>query len=234
MPDLTISNREMVKTPYGAPSGPLLHGELNGVEVTFLPRHGRGHTIPPHKINYRANITALHEVGVTHTIAVASVGGIHDDCTDGTIIIPDQIIDYTYARKHTFYDGKSDKFDHIDFTCPYDEALRQKLIKGAEASGVAHLTHAVYGATQGPRLESAAEINRMERDGCTVVGMTGMPEAALAREIGLHYACCGVVVNRAAGKGPGTLDISHIEANLEIGIERVKKVLDSTLKLGVI
>jgi 5'-deoxy-5'-methylthioadenosine phosphorylase len=232
MPELVIDRREMIKTRWGAPSGPVLHGMLNGVPITFLARHGRGHTIPPHRVNYRANIQALVETGVTHVVAVAAVGGIADDCVDRIIVVPDQIIDYTYGRAHTFYEAKSEKFDHIDFTTPYTEHLRQTLINGAASAGVDCVDNGVYGATQGPRLETAAEIKRMENDGCTVVGMTGMPEAALAREAGVEYACCAVVVNRAAGKGDGTPLMADIEANVKAGVENVQKVLASGLKAG--
>lgn len=232
MPELVIDRREMIKTPWGAPSGPLLHGQLNGEPITFLARHGRGHTIPPHRVNYRANIQALVDTGVTHIVAVAAVGGIAEDCVDRIVVVPDQIIDYTYGRSHTFYEGKSEKFDHIDFTTPYTEQIRRTLIAGAAAAGVDCVERGVYGATQGPRLETAAEIRRMENDGCTIVGMTGMPEAALAREAGVEYACCAVVVNRAAGKGDGTPLMADIEANVKAGVANVQKVLASGLKAG--
>ncbi len=232
MPELVMARREMIKTPWGAPSGPLLHGELNGEPITFLARHGRGHTIPPHRVNYRANIQALVDTGVTHIIAVAAVGGIADDCVDRIVVVPDQIIDYTYGRSHTFYEAKSKKFDHIEFTTPYTEDIRQKLISGAKAAGIDCVDHGVYGATQGPRLETAAEIKRMENDGCTIVGMTGMPEAALAREAGVQYACCAVVVNRAAGKTDGAPVLADIEANIKAGVANVQKVLASGLKAG--
>ena len=232
MAELVIDRREMIKTPWGAPSGPLLHGHLDGEPITFLARHGRGHTIPPHRVNYRANIQALVDTGVTHIVAVAAVGGIADDCVDCIVVVPDQIIDYTYGRSHTFYEGKSEKFDHIDFTTPYTERIRRTLIAGAAAAGVDCVDHGVYGATQGPRLETAAEIRRMENDGCTVVGMTGMPEAALAREAGVEYACCAVVVNRAAGKVNGVPLMADIEANVSAGIANVQKVLASGLKAG--
>ena len=232
MPGMTVHHREMVKTPYGSPSCPLIHGELQGVDVIFLARHGRRHTIPPHLVNYRANIKALHEIGVTHTIALAAVGGISDDCVDRAIVIPDQIIDYTYGRAHTFHSGTRDKFDHIDFTEPYAPSVREQLLVAAKQAGVPHIPTGVYGATQGPRLETAAEIQRMERDGCTIVGMTGMPEASLARELGIEYACCAMVVNRAAGKSNTGISFSDIEANVRGSVESVQKVLAEAVSRG--
>ncbi len=232
MPGLTVHHREMVKTPYGAPSCPLIHGELNGVDVIFLARHGRRHTIPPHLVNYRANIQALHEIGVTHTIALAAVGGITDDCVDQAIVIPDQIIDYTYGRAHTFHSGTRDKFEHIDVTEPYASSVRERLLAAAEKAGVAHIPNGVYGVTQGPRLETAAEIVRMERDGCTIVGMTGMPETSLARELGIDYACCAMVVNRAAGKSVNGISFSDIEANVRGSVANVQRVLAEAVSTG--
>lgn len=232
MPGLTVHHREMVKTPYGAPSCPLIHGDLHGVDVVFLARHGRRHTIPPHLVNYRANIKALEEVGVTHTIALAAVGGIADDCVDRAIVIPDQIIDYTYGRAHTFHAGTKDQFDHIDFTEPYAPEVRDQLLAAAKSTGVSHVPSGVYGATQGPRLETAAEITRMERDGCTIVGMTGMPEASLAREVGIHYACCAMVVNRAAGKSSAGISFSEIEANVHGSVENVQRILAKAVSDG--
>ena len=232
MPGLTVHHREMVKTPYGAPSCPLIHGELHGVDVIFLARHGRSHTIPPHLVNYRANIQALREIGVTHTIALAAVGGIADNCVDRAIVFPDQIIDYTYGRAHTFHSGTRDKFEHIDFTEPYASSVRDRLLGAAEQAGIPHIPTGVYGATQGPRLETAAEIQRMERDGCTIVGMTGMPEASLARELGIEYACCAMVVNRAAGKSGSAISFSDIEANVSGSVESVQRVLAEAVSSG--
>jgi 5'-deoxy-5'-methylthioadenosine phosphorylase len=232
MPGMKVHHREMVKTPYGAPSCPLIHGELNGIEVIFLARHGRRHTIPPHLVNYRANIQALREIGVTHTIALAAVGGIADDCVDQAIVIPDQIIDYTYGRAHTFHAGTRDKFEHIDFTEPYAASVRERLLAALVKTGISHVPNGVYGATQGPRLETAAEIQRMERDGCTIVGMTGMPEASLARELGIEYACCAMVVNRAAGKAVGGISFSDIEANVRGSVTNVQQVLVEAVGQG--
>lgn len=225
MQGLTIARREMVKTPYGAPSGPVLFGELNGKPLAFLARHGHLHSIPPHKINYCANIWALHSVGVKQIVAIGAVGGITQECVTGHIVIPDQIIDYTHDRQNTFFDGTPEKVRHIDFSEPYDGPLREKIIAGAKAAGVDCVEQGTYGVTQGPRLETSAEIRRMERDGCTVVGMTGMPEATLARELEIQYACCAVVVNPAPGTSSQTLDMEALYQNVEAGMQSARAVI---------
>ncbi len=223
---LRITRREMVSTPYGEPSGPLVHGDLCGKEVVFLARHGARHTIPPHRVNYRANLWALHHIGVKQVIAVAAVGGIRADMAPGCITFPDQIVDYTWSRDHTFFEQDLSQVTHIDFTYPYCRELREKLIQAARRIGLELRETCTYGATQGPRLETAAEIARMERDGCNVVGMTGMPEAALAREIDLCYTHCAVVANWAAGKGTtGVITMAEIQRNLATGMDKVKTLL---------
>ncbi len=227
--NLEIKKREVIRTPYGEPSGPLLHGQLCGKDVVFLPRHGRGHTIPPHMVNFRANIWALKETGVHSVIAVAAVGGIHADLKPTMLAIPDQIIDYTWSRKHTYFENDLSQVTHIDFTHPYSESLRRLLIDAARKLGTAFADSGTYGATQGPRLETAAEIDRLERDGCTIVGMTGMPEAALARELELDYACCAVVANRAAGRGAGEISLQDIDKNLSVGMESVRHLLETAI-----
>ena len=222
------ARREMVATPHGAPSGPLTFGRLHGRTVVFLARHGYGHTIPPHRINYRANLFALRSAGVTQVLAVAAVGGIAADLAPGRLAFPHQLIDYTWGRAHTLYDEPGAPVTHVDFTEPYTESLRQKLIAAAAAGGIDAVAQGVYGAAQGPRLETAAEIERMARDGCTMVGMTGMPEAGLAREFALAYACCAVVANRAAGQG-GVGIHAEIELHLRTGMTRVKQLLERLL-----
>lgn len=223
---LEIVRREVVHTPYGEPSGPLTHGVLNGKQVVFLARHGYGHTIPPHRINYRANLWALKEVGVARVIAVAAVGGITDDMGPGMLAVPEQLIDYTWGRASTFFDKDLSHVTHVDFTRPYDQALRELLIRAGSKAGVQMVDGGVYGVTQGPRLETAAEINRMERDGCSIVGMTAMPEAVLAREADLAYASCAVVANWAAGKGDGgVIEMAEIERTPKDGMEKVRRVL---------
>jgi 5'-methylthioinosine phosphorylase len=209
-----LLNEERPETPYGVPSAAVQHGRLDGLELLFLPRHGTGHSIPPHAINYRANLWALKTCGAERVVGLAAVGGIARAFGPGVVAVPDQIIDYTYGRDQTYYDGANGEVSHIDFTRPYCESLRESLIaagRGADLDLVGRGTHAV---TQGPRLESAAEVRRLERDGCDLVGMTGMPEAALARELRLCYACCAFVVNWAAGKAEGEVRMEEIEANL--------------------
>jgi 5'-methylthioinosine phosphorylase len=227
LPGLEITRREVVRTPYGEPSGALTFGSLKGHEVVFLARHGYGHTIPPHAVNYRANIWAMHAQGVSGLASVASVGGIRADFQPGVLAVPDQIIDYTYGRMHTFFDSPEQPVTHIDFTRPYCEQLRQALISSAADKGMPVVTEGVYAATQGPRLETASEINRLERDGADMVGMTGMPEAALAREMGLCYASVAVVANWAAGRGDSAqaIDLDVIRGVLDQAMAKVGNLL---------
>jgi 5'-methylthioinosine phosphorylase len=183
-------------------------------------------------VNYRANMWALKHAGVTRVIAICSVGGIRSDIGPATLTIPDQIIDYTWSRGHTFYEKDLKHVTHIDFTQPYCEDMRQALIAGAARAGIDVIVGGTYGATQGPRLESAAEIDRMERDGCDMVGMTGMPEVALAREIDLCYAACAVCANHAAGRGEGTIDMAQIESVLKDSMVQVRSLLEHTINPG--
>ncbi len=228
--NLEITRREVVHTPFGEPSAPLTYGELCGKEVLFLARHGYGHTIPPHKINYRANIWALKEAGVKNIIAVNAVGGIRDDMGPQQLVIPDQIIDYTWSRVNTFFEEGLTHVTHIDFGQPYCEELRHSLIACANELGLSAVEEGCYGATQGPRLETAAEIARMRRDGCDLVGMTGMPEAALAREAELCYACVAVVANWGAGLGDGgEITMEEIEHHLVSGMDKVRALLEHAL-----
>ena len=229
---LEIVRREVARTPYGEPSGALTFGSLCNQPAVFLARHGYGHTIPPHLVNYRANIWALKQAKVSAIVSVASVGGIREDFEPGTLVIPDQIIDYTWGRKSTYYDGGEQPVRHIDFTHPYDKNLRQRLIDAARAAGEFVFDGGVYATTQGPRLETAAEINRFERDGADLVGMTGMPEALLARELDLPYAAINVVVNSAAGRS-SSADVIHfddIELVLQDAMVRVHNVLEHICK----
>ena len=205
--NLQVVRRQVVRTPHGEASGAVTFGTVQGRDVLFLARHGYGNTIPPHEVNYRANIWALHSLNVTDIVSVSSVGGIRADLAPGTLAVPDQIIDYTHSRASTFFTRASHSITHVDFTRPYCEAMRQKLLKSAAAAREAVLAGGTYAATQGPRLETAAEIDRLERDGADMVGMTGMPEAVLAREIGLCYGAIAVVVNHAAGRGTSAAGI---------------------------
>lgn len=198
--NLVITHRQVMRTPYGEPSGALTFGTIKQEDVIFLARHGYGHTIPPHKVNYRANMLALRDAGVTRVVSVSSVGGITDEFTPGVLCVPDQVIDYTHGREFSYFEGLERAEMHIDFTLPYTESLRQQILEASRRAGVACRDGGVYGATQGPRLDTAAEINRYERDGAHMVGMTGMPEAVLARELGLEYATIAVVVNDASGR----------------------------------
>ena len=226
--NLNVVRREVVRTPYGEPSGALTFGRLREQPVVFLARHGYGHTIPPHQVNYQANLWALKEARAEVIISVASVGGIRADLCPGTLVVPDQIIDYTWGRKSTFHEGLDEPVVHIDFTEPYDAAVRRRILAAGAAAGEKVFDGAVYAATQGPRLETAAEINRLARDGADVVGMTGMPEAALARELGIPYAAINVVANYAAGRADSSQRIcfDSIETVLHEAMGRVRKVLE--------
>ena len=226
--NMEVAQRKVVRTPYGEPSGPLTFGRIGRCEVVFLARHGYGHTIAPHQVNYRANLWALKENGAAEVVSVASVGGIRNDLWPGVLLLPHQIIDYTWGRSSTYFEGAGVAVNHVDFTEPYSQELRRKLLDAAAACGERIVDEGVYAATQGPRLESAAEITRLERDGADVVGMTGMPEAALAREIGLRYAAIAVVANFAAGRGSSehAIPLESIGAVLEESMQRVRRVID--------
>ncbi|HET6396904.1 MAG TPA: S-methyl-5'-thioinosine phosphorylase [Pseudoxanthomonas sp.] len=191
-----------VDTPYGAPSGPLRVGRLGQARVAFLARHGEGHALPPHRVNYRANLYALRQAGATRVLALNTVGGITDAYGPRVLACPDQLIDYTWGRASTYWDGEGEPL-HVDFGQPYSPIFRHKVLAAARVTGTRVVDGGCYGATQGPRLETNAEIARMRRDGCDLVGMTGMPEAGLARELGLEYACLAIVANWAAGCGDG-------------------------------
>jgi 5'-methylthioadenosine phosphorylase len=195
--------------------------------VLFLARHGDGHSIPPHQVNYQANIQALKDAGASRIAAVATVGGIRKDFGPGALVVPDQIIDYTWGRASTFFEGPGTKVTHVDFTEPYSAGLRGAILAAAKACGESIVDGGCYGATQGPRLETAAEIARMERDGADLVGMTAMPEAVLAREAGLEYAAIAVVANHAAGKGDSAhaISLSAIEVVVEKAMQRVRRIL---------
>jgi len=214
-----------IDTPFGEPSGPVREGALGPTTLFFLQRHGSRRTIPPHRINYRANLWALQSLGVGGIIAINAVGGITAGMKPGCLLIPDQVVDYTWGREHTFDEGQEAELQHIDFTDPYDRELRMRLLAAAHRAGVAHEASGVHGVTQGPRLETAAEVQRMARDGCDVVGMTGMPEAALARELGIPYACICMVVNLAAGLG----DLPLTKAMMGAILEREAGVVDDLL-----
>jgi 5'-methylthioadenosine phosphorylase len=224
---LAVAHREVVRTPYGDPSSTLLFGEIAGRDAVFIARHGHGHTIPPHRVNYRANLWALKNHGATAVVAVASVGGIRGH-RPGDLVLPNQLIDYTSGRQHSFFDGGDQKVVHVDFTQPYTPSLRSTCLEAAKAAGIALADGGVYGAVQGPRLETSAEIDRMERDGATVVGMTGMPEAVLAREPELSYVSICLVVNHAAGRGDSAdaISMEALVQTLDVGMTKVRALLE--------
>jgi len=224
---LNITHRQVIRTPFGEPSGALTFGELDRHPVVFLARHGYGHTIPPHLVNYRANIWALHAQRVSHVVSVATVGGIHGDLTPGRLAVPDQIIDYTHGREDSFAQYGEGPVTHLDFTWPYCPEMRQRCMAALTQAGEDFLDHGTYATVQGARLETKAEIDRLERDGAHMVGMTGMPEAYLAREVGLCYAAIAVCVNWAAGRGDSGAGISadSIETTLDRVMGRVRRVL---------
>ena len=230
-PGLENPARQSVETPYGPASGDVVMGDFAGHRIAFLARHGESHTLPPHRVNYRANMWALHHLGARKVIGVNAVGGIRHDMGPRAIVVPDQIIDYTHGRYTSFCDVEGAEVKHIDFSEPYTASLRHALIVAAQKVGVAVMDGGCYGATQGPRLETRAEIARMKRDGCGLVGMTGMPEAALARELALDYACLALVANFAAGCGDeAEISIEEIFAHLAAATAEVPPILAELLK----
>jgi len=228
---IEVLDTERVSTPFGDPSAACCYGRLGSGAAWFLNRHGRGHGILPHEVNYRANLWAMAHLGVTHVVAINSVGSMAPDMPPAALIVPDQIVDYTWGRAHTIFDGARGIASHIEFAEPFSVDVRRMIIAAADAGGLDARDGGVYGATQGPRLETRAEIERMARDGCHLVGMTGMPEAALARELGLEYASCAVVINWAAGCGdPATGVHADIEQYLATGMDRVRILLQHLLE----
>jgi len=219
------------QTPYGETSADVLLGRWQDVDIAFLPRHGPGHRVPPHLVNYRANLWALKQVGIDKIIAVNAVGGIGADMAPATLALPQQLIDYSCGREHSFCDGRDPAVLHVDFSRPYSATLQTALKHAAAELNLAIVDSGTYGCTNGPRFETAAEIQRMRRDGCSLVGMTGMPEAGLARELGIEYACLALVVNWAAGIADSAISMEEIMANLEQGIQRVRPLLLTAARL---
>lgn len=224
---LSDVQKQQVSTPFDQKKVQILTGLLQGKTVAFLARHGQSHTVPPHRVNYRANLWALHSIGVRAVIGVNAVGGIHPETGPGKLAVPNQIIDYSWGREHTYFADGLDAVTHIDFTHPYDARLRQLLIDAAQ--GRALWPQGVYGCTQGPRLESGAEVQRLLSDGCDMVGMTGMPEAALARELGMAYACLALSVNWAAGLSDELITMDAIGQVLSTGMIDVLDVLQKAI-----
>jgi len=230
---LDAPRRQVMRTPYGEPSGALTFGRLAGREIVFVARHGYGHTIAPHEINYRANIWALKELGVEGIFALATVGAIRSELVPGSLVVPHQVLDYTHSRASTFFEsGVNAVITHIDFTQPYSERLRRRLLVAAGRAGEKVFDGAVYACTQGPRLETAAEVNRLEGDGADIIGMTGMPEATLAREAALDYASLCVVVNHAAGRGDSKtqVELAQLDQVLQQTVVRAVRVLEAAVQ----
>ncbi len=235
---LVVNDAIFKETPYGSHSGPMLQGTLGDTPCLFLPRHGAGHYLPPHKVNYRANMWLLRELGVKKIIAFNVVGGITKKMSPDTIVIPDQLIDYTYGRDHTFYDGQQKQLlgetfqnvEHVDFAEPFDQILRKKIIEFFRHANIDMVERGVYGCTQGPRLETVAEIERLKRDGCDIVGMTAMPEAILARELGMDYAAIVTVVNWSAGISDKPLSMIEIMDTVKKNMTKIKMLLPDLLQ----
>lgn len=230
--EFKLIKKHCVETPFGYTSSEITEGVFEGSEeegaaIYFLSRHGSPHVIPPHKINYRANIWALKHLKIENVIAVNAVGGINPQLDAGSLCVPDQLIDYTYRRENTFFDVNNSEHIpvHIDFTEPYSKELREKIIALGDFLNLPIMKSACYGCVEGPRLETRAEINRMDKDGCDIVGMTGMPEAGLAREMEINYASICLVVNKAAGRGDGAITMAMINQTLKDGMEKVYTIL---------
>jgi len=230
--ELEAAEAHQPVTPYGAPSGPIRVGLLHGRRVAFLARHGEGHSIPPHRINYRANLAALKALGARQVLALNTVGGIGQRFGPRVLACPDQLIDYTWGRISTLCEEPGSEVLHVDSGAPYTPALRQAVLDAARSAGADVVDGGCYGATQGPRLETRAEIARMHRDGCDLVGMTGMPEAGLARELGLDYACLAIIANWAAGAGPDPdelITLDDVLANVDAASAALPRLLAALL-----
>ena len=227
-----LLGEEAIPTPYSSHDVMVLLYQYESRKLAFLPRHGVSHSVPPHQINYRANIWALQQLSVTEIVAVNAVGGIHSELAPGQFAVPDQIIDYTSGRAATFHEEADSGVRHIDFTYPYDHALRKSLLSACKAAGIHGIKvmdGGVYACTNGPRLETAAEVVRMQRDGSDMIGMTGMPEAALAREAGIAYACLALSVNWAAGIGADVITMDEIRRALAKGVVSIKLILQKLI-----
>lgn len=219
-------------TPYGETSSPLLYGRIAGVPVVFLPRHGKGHSIPPHRINARANLWALRDAGIRRVIAIGAVGGIADWMGPAEVAVAHDLIDYTWGREHSYFDGQLESLtqSHVDMSQPYSPLLRAMLLDAATRAGVACHDGGVIGVTQGPRLETPAEVRRLQRDGCDMISMTALPEAALAREIELHYATLAVSVNWAAGLSNESIH-ETLAQTIRAGMTKVELIINTALPL---
>jgi len=219
------------QTRFGSPSAAIDTIILEGSSLLSLRRHGADHSIPPHAINYRANLSALKALGTESVIALNTVGVISDVRESGQLAVPDQVLDYTWGREHTVFDGSDGQVEHIDFTVPFSSPLRNRLLSAANAAGIDCFDGGVYAATQGPRLESAAEVDRLEKDGADYVGMTAMPEASIAQELGLDYACLAMIVNRAAGRSDTPIH-QDVEANSQAACTATIGLLHAFFRSG--
>jgi 5'-methylthioinosine phosphorylase len=220
-----VLTRSPTKTPYGDPSSAVLTLKIGTAQIPCIVRHGEGHALAPHEINYRANISALEQRGVRTCVGINTVGAIDAGLVPGDLAVPHQLIDYSHGRAATF-SGNGSPVRHIEFTEPFAPLLRGRVAAAVADCGLT-VRAGIYGVTQGPRLETAAEIDRLARDGCTMVGMTAMPEAALARELGIDYAICAVAVNYAAGRSPdGAAIAGQLGRFTGAGLEKVRAVLE--------
>ena len=231
LPGMTVLEEIEVSTPYGDPSSPIISAIYMDQPVYLLYRHGVSHTFLPHTVNYRANIWALSELNVKAVIAIATVGGIRSDLGPGSLMVPDQLIDYTWGRESTYFDGSDGRVGHLEMTNPYSSQLREALLLAARNREIPVADSGVYAVCQGPRFETPAEINRLENDGADVVGMTGMPEAALAGEKSLCYACVNFIVNPAAGRGDQNIGMDVIRQAWESGNANLNELLAEALAI---
>lgn len=225
-----LKKKRTISTPYGKPSDQYLTGTMGKTEIIFLPRHGSHHNIPPHMINYRANIWGFRKLGVDRILSISAAGGINKGLKPGDIVISDQILDMTKERKSTYYDGKEGVI-HIDFTEPYCPELRRILLKAGRQKRLSLKNGGTYVAVEGPRLETASEIKSFSILGGDIVGMTGMPEAALARELEICYAGISVVANYAAGISRRKLTVAEVMEAMKDSTEKIKDLLKSTFTL---
>lgn len=224
------ARRETVTTPYGEPSAALQTFVVGDGALVFLPRHGDDHDIAPHRINYRANIHALVEAGVDAILAVNAVGSLDRNLAPGSLVLPDQLIDYTWGRAQSFLDGDLEALDHVEFAEPFSGHWRALLLRAAQSLGVALRDGGCVAVTQGPRLETAAEVRKLARDGCDLVGMTTMPEAALARERGVPYVTLAAVANLGAGLEETPITMEAIEAALAQALAAVPPLVQALLR----
>jgi len=222
---------KVINTDFGRPSSPVRNLRYGENTVYLLARHGDAMLIPPHRINYRANLKALALLGVTDVIALNTVGVIVRGLHPGSVAVPDQVIDYTYGRDHSIYDEESASLVNIDFSDPLDPQLRHGLLRAAQEAGVNCHDGGVYAVTQGPRLETAAEVNRLESDGADFVGMTVMPEASLAMELGMRFACLSLIVNYAAGRGENAIH-DDVDASTASAREQSMRILTALFGTG--